>query len=190
MLRSPFTNAWSREALLDSKAVERSEAVKARKAYEAVPANKIAVRPDDSSRRPWAREIEKGLRQRRRYLSSDESLAHTSVEGDGLSVSVSPPLFERVILIVDALAKASVDRGFLPARRKYGEALRVKAEAVPMRLELKEKLLRRSGLRRCTSAFRPSTDRGTGSDPRESCSCVSLATTTGSTRPRPSPTRT
>lgn len=142
MLRSPFTNPWNLQALRESKAVERGEAVRARKAFEADPANKIVVKADDSARHVWAREVEKGLRRGSRHLAGGEALAHASVGGNALSVSVSPPLFERAVSIVDALAKASVDRGYLPARRPSGGSLRFAAEGVPLRVDLKEKLLR------------------------------------------------
>lgn len=138
-LQSAFGNAGNREALQDNREAERSDAVKEQKAFEADPANKIVIREDEQSKHSWAREVEKRLRQRRRHLSSEEDPVHATVEGDALSVSVSPPLFERTILIVDAIAKASVARGFLPSRRKGGEILRVTAEGVPLRLELKEK---------------------------------------------------
>jgi hypothetical protein len=139
-VRGTFRYASDRQAVLETKEVERSDTVKARKVFEKNPANKIVVRADALSRHPWAREIEKGLRRQVRHLSDKEALVHASLDQPAISVAVSPTSVERAVLIVDALAKASVDRGFLPARRRGGEALRVTAEGVPLRLELKEKL--------------------------------------------------
>lgn len=124
-----------------------SEVLAARKAFEADPANRIAVTDSPASYHPWAR----GLK--RRLLSSGPNHLglHEADIAEGLiRVAISRPLVARAVAILNALGRAVKRRGFevLPGKpdRQFVSRIRhgprLLAEGERFRLSLREHVRR------------------------------------------------